>query len=115
MGRPIEQGMNLHGPTPGARVRVWGRGARGNPRGSVRRAERHLWKPQERKGPRRRRRCRRQRSGAVQRGCGGRGLVVRRPYAGEVFFPGEEEEGGEGGARGTTGRATGRSGSVGCV
>jgi hypothetical protein len=37
MGRPIEQGMNLHGPTPGARVRVWGRGARGNPRGRVRR------------------------------------------------------------------------------
>jgi hypothetical protein len=55
------------------------------------------------------------RGAAGLRGCGGRGLVVRRPYSGEVFFPGEEEEGGEGGARGTTGRATGRSGSVGCV
>jgi len=39
MERPMEQEMNMHGPKTGARVRVWGRGARGSPRGGLRRPE----------------------------------------------------------------------------
>lgn len=77
--------MNVHGPTTGARVRVWGRGARGSPRGGVLRPERHLWRPQERAeglaggegvdaGDR-----------ARWSGVAGAGGVARRPYAGEVF------------------------------
>jgi hypothetical protein len=114
MERLMEQGMNMHGPTPGARVRVWGRGARGSPRGGMRRPEGTCggFKSAERTSP----------EAAVSTpeiGRGGAGLrgqgVVRRPYAGEGVFPGEEGEGGDGGARDATGRETSRPGSVGCV